>query len=72
MDRGSFVVYIKTENVYVDIKKSTKTRFGTLNYELDRLLTRGKNKNVIGLIKEELGGKIKIDFATLIPKTYCF
>ena len=35
---------------YVDIAKDVKTRFDTSNYELERLLPKGKNKKVIGLI----------------------
>ena len=30
------------------------------NNELDRPLPKGKNKKVIGLMKDKLGGKIKI------------
>ena len=46
-----------------------KTRFDTPNYELERPLSKGKNK-VIGLMKYELGGKIMTEFAALRPKTY--
>ena len=45
-------------------------RFDTSNYEVDRRLTTGKNKKVVGLIKDELGGKIITEFVTLRPKTY--
>ena len=31
-----------------------KTKFGTSNYELDRPLLKGNNKDVIGLMKDEL------------------
>ena len=36
MDTGSVIVYIKTEDIYVDIAKDVETRFDTSNYELER------------------------------------
>ena len=47
MDTGSFIVYIKTENTYVDITKDVQKRFGTSNYESERPLIRGKNKQLL-------------------------
>ena len=41
----SFIVYIKIDDIYKDIAENVKTRFDTLNYELDRPLAKGKNKN---------------------------
>ena len=46
-DTDSFIIYIKTEDLYTDITKDVDTRFDTSNYELDRPLPNGKNKNVI-------------------------
>ena len=44
MDTDSFIVYIKTDNIYKNIAEDIETRFDTSNYELDRLLHKGKNK----------------------------
>ena len=42
MDTDSFIVYIKTDDIYIDIKEGVETRFETPIYELDRLLPKGK------------------------------
>ena len=42
MDTCSFTVYIKTEDIYVDIAKVVEKRFNTSNYELDTPLHKGK------------------------------
>ena len=38
MNTGSFIVYIKTDDIYKDIAKDVETRFDTSNYELDHCL----------------------------------
>ena len=48
MDTGSFIVYIKTNDIYKDIAEDVETRFYTSNYESDRPLPKGKNKKVTG------------------------
>ena len=53
-------------------KDDVEKRFDTSNYEVNRPLTIGKNKKVIGLMKDELGGKIMIEFVALRPKTYLY
>ena len=58
MDTVSFIVHVKTEDVYKDIAEDVETRFDTSCFELDRPLPKGKNKKVIRLMREELGGKI--------------
>ena len=58
MDANSLTVQIKTDDIYEEIAGSVKTRFDTPNYELDRPLTEGKNKKVLGLIKDKLDEKI--------------
>ena len=40
MDAGSFLVYMKTDDIYKDITKDVGTRFDTSNYELERLLRK--------------------------------
>ena len=47
-----------------------KHEFDTWNYELHRPLFRGKNKKAIGLMKNELGGKVMTKFVGLRAKTY--
>ena len=60
MDTDSFTMHIKTENVYKDIADDVEKTFDTSNYEVNR--PTGKNKKVIGLMKDELGGKIMTEF----------
>ena len=68
-DTDSFITHIKTEDFYKDIADDVEKRFDTSNYEVDRPLPTGKNKKVIGLMKDELGGKIMIEFVASGPKT---
>ena len=72
MDTDSFAMNIKTEDFYKDIANDVEKRFDTSNYEVDRPLPTGKNKKVIGLMKDELGGKIITEFITLRSKTYLY
>ena len=72
MDMDSFVMNIKTSDFYKDISNDVYKRFDTSNYEVNRPLPTGKNKKVIGLMKDELGGKIITEFVTLRPKTYSY
>ena len=72
MDTHSFILYIKTDDVYKDIAEDVKTRFDTSNYELDRPFPKGENKKVNRLMKDELGGKIIIKSAGFRTKTYSY
>ena len=44
MDTDSFIIHIKTEDVYEDIADDAEKRFYTSNYEANRLLPTGQNK----------------------------
>ena len=72
MDMDSFIMSIKTNDFYKDISIDVDKRFDTSNYEINRPLPTGKNKKVIGLMKDELGGKIITEIVTLRPKTYSY
>ena len=73
MDTDSFIMNIKTNNdFYKDISYDVDNRFDTSNYKVKRSLLMGKNKKVIGLMKDELGGEIITEFVTLKPKTYSY
>ena len=72
MDKDSFIVYIKTNDIYNNTAKNDETRFDTSNYELDRPLPKGKNEKVIQLMKNKLGGKIVIKFVGLRAKSYSY
>ena len=72
VDTDSFIMNIKTNDFYKDVASDVEKRFNTSNYEINRPLPTGKNKKIIGLMKDELGGKIITEFVTLRPKTYSF
>ena len=72
VDTDSFIMSIKTNDFYKDISNDVEKRFDTSNYEVNRPFPTGKNKKVIGLMKDELGGKIITEFVTLRPKTYSY
>ena len=72
MDTDSFIMNIKTNDFYEDIASDVENRFDTSNYEVNRPLPMRRNKKVIGLMKDELGGKIITEFVTLMPKTYSY
>ena len=60
MDTNSFFIHMKTEELFVDISDDVERWFDTSNYDENdkRPLPIGKNKKVIGLFKDELGGKL--------------
>ena len=71
MDTDSFVIHIKTEDFHEDIANDVEEWFGTSNYDdNNRPLPIGKNKKVIGVFKDELGGKIMKEFVAFRAKIY--
>ena len=71
MDTESFIIYIKTEDFYKGIACDVGKWFDTSNYDEDdkRPLPIGKNKKIIVLLKDELGGKIIKEFVALRART---
>ena len=72
MNADRFIVYIKTDDIYKDIAEDFETRFNTSNYKLDRPFSKRKKKKVIGLMKDELGGKIMTKSFRLRAETYSY
>ena len=74
MDTDSFVYEIEAEDFYKGIAKDVKKRLDTSGYSKDdnRPLPIGENKKVIGLMKDELGGKIMTEFVALRAKMYAY
>ena len=72
MDTDSLIYDIETDDFYKDIADDVKVRFDTSGYIPDCLLPVGLNKKVIGFMKDELGGEIMKEFATLRPKMYSY
>ena len=55
----SFIVYIKTNDIYKDFVEENETRFDTPSYGLEMQLAKVWNEKAIGLINGELGRKKK-------------
>ena len=76
MDTGSFIIHFVTEDFHEDIVNDVERWFDTSNYNENktgpRPLPIDKNKKVIGLFKNELGGKIMEEFCALKAKTYAY
>ena len=44
IDTESFIVYVKTNDIFIDIAQDVETRFDTSNFEVDRPLPKAKMK----------------------------
>ncbi len=65
---------IQTEDFYKDISGDVERLFNTSNYPKDHpsKIPTGKNKEVIGMFKDEAGGKIIQGFVGLRAKLYAY
>ena len=72
MDTGSFVIYVKTKDLYKDIANDVGEWFDTSNYDNSRPFPVGKNKKVVRLFKNELGGNNMTEFVGFRAKTYAY
>jgi hypothetical protein len=73
-DTDSLMYEIETEDFYEDIKEDIHTRFDTSNFPKDHSsnVETGANKKVIGMFKDEAGGKVISEFVGLRAKLYSY
>ena len=73
-DSDSYIVNIKTEDFFEDISNDVERWFDTSNYDENdkRLFLTDKNKKVLGLFKDELGGRIITEVVARKLKTCIF
>ena len=74
MDTDFLVYSIETDDFYEDIASDVKARLDMSNYSLSPVcaLPMGVNKKVIGLMKDELGGRIMTEFVALRLKLHVY
>ena len=73
-DTDIFIMHIKTDDFYKGISADVDKWFDTSNFNKNdnRPLEIGKNKNILGKFKDELGGQIMTKLCALRAKTYSF
>ncbi|WAR26740.1 hypothetical protein MAR_012444, partial [Mya arenaria] len=66
-DTDSLAYEIKTEDFYADINENVEQMFDTSNFPADHPsgIKSGVNKKVVGMFKDECGGKIMHEFVKL-------
>ena len=72
IDADSFIVHVKTEDIYKNIAEDVEKTFNTSNYQLERLLPKRKNKKFTCLMKDELDGEIIKASVGIRAKTYSY
>ena len=65
MDTDSLIYDTETDDFYKDIADDVEDRFDMSGYNDNRPLPVGKNKKIIRLMKDELGGGIMKEFVIL-------
>jgi len=70
-DTDSLIYEIQTEDFYMDIARDVDLWFDTSEYP-EELPIRKVNKKVIGMFKDEAGGKQIEEFVALRPKLYSY
>ena len=73
-DTDSLMYEIQTEDFYKDISKDVKHRFDTSDYPPNHPsgIPSGWNKKVLGMFKDEAGGKVIDEFVGLRAKSYSY
>ena len=73
-DTDSLMYEIETEDFYKDISGDVKDRFDTNDYPENHPsgIPTGKNKKVLGMMKDEAAGKIIKEFVGLRAKLYSY
>ena len=77
-DTDSLIYEIETEDFYQDIAADVERMFDTSEFDKDHPAIKdfgfkvGKNKKVIGMFKDETGGKQIEEFVGLRPKLYSY
>ncbi len=71
-DTDSLCYEIKTDDFYEDISEDVNKWYDTSNYDEDHPLFSKNNKKVVGMMKNECGGKQIIKFVGLRSKLYSY
>ena len=73
-DTDSFVIFVKTDDFYKYIANDVERLFATSNDDKrdEKPLPIGKNKKVIGVFKDKLGGKIVTEFCAIRAEAYAY
>ena len=73
-DTASLAYEIKTEDFYADICGDVEAKFDTSDFPKDHpsKIKTGINKKVVGMFKDEAGGKQIAEFVGLGSKSYTY